>query len=78
MAKDGADAAIRKMVDEKVIRFRGFSCHNPELTQDGLARTEPQAIPVIAKRYTQLGFRVAGPAPDEGKRHRGRRDKGGR
>ena len=28
----GAEKAIRKMVDQKVVRFRGFSCHDPALT----------------------------------------------
>jgi aryl-alcohol dehydrogenase-like predicted oxidoreductase len=56
VAKDGAEAAIRKMVDQKVIRFRGFSCHNPELTLDGLTRIEPQAIQMIANATRNPDF----------------------
>jgi predicted aldo/keto reductase-like oxidoreductase len=44
------------MVDQKVIRFRGFSCHNPELTLDGIARVEPQAIQVIANATRNPDF----------------------
>lgn len=41
---NGAERAIRKLVDEKVVRFRGFSCHVPALTLDGIRRLEPQAL----------------------------------
>jgi len=44
----GADKAIRRMVDQKVVRFRGFSCHSPQLLLDGIQRIEPQAIQLIA------------------------------
>jgi aryl-alcohol dehydrogenase-like predicted oxidoreductase len=47
-SEKGADRAIRKMVDQKVVRFRGFSCHSPQLLLDGIKRIEPQAIQVIA------------------------------
>jgi len=47
LAPDGAERAIRRMVDQKVVRFRGFSCHWPALTLDGINRLEPQAIQVI-------------------------------
>ena len=49
---DGADKAIRKMVDQKVVRFRGFSCHHPELTRRAMARLEPDAFqgPINATR----------------------------
>lgn len=43
----GADKAIRKMVDQKSVRFRGFSCHYPELTLEGIRKIEPQAIQII-------------------------------
>jgi aryl-alcohol dehydrogenase-like predicted oxidoreductase len=48
MSEKGADKAIRKMVDQKLVRFRGFSCHSPQLLLDGIKRIEPQAIQVIA------------------------------
>ena len=48
LSEKGADKAIRKMIDQKVVRFRGFSCHSPELLLDGIRRIEPQAIQVIA------------------------------
>ncbi len=48
LAENGADRAIRKMVDQKVVRFRGLSCHAPQLLLDGIKRVEPQAIQVIA------------------------------
>jgi aryl-alcohol dehydrogenase-like predicted oxidoreductase len=40
----GAERAIRRMVDEKVVRFRGFSCHSPALTIATIPRVEPDAI----------------------------------
>jgi len=43
----GADKAIRKMVEQKTVRFRGFSCHSPALTLDGIRKIEPQAIQII-------------------------------
>lgn len=48
MSENGADRAIRKMVDQKVVRFRGFSSHVPQLLLDGMKRIEPQAIQLIA------------------------------
>jgi hypothetical protein len=45
--KGGAEEAIRKMVDQKVVRFRGFSCHVPALTVDGIKRLEPDAVQLI-------------------------------
>jgi hypothetical protein len=49
---EGAERAIRKLVDEKVVRFRGFSCHDPGLTLRAIARLEPDAIqaPINATR----------------------------
>jgi aryl-alcohol dehydrogenase-like predicted oxidoreductase len=41
---NGAERAVRKLVDEKVIRFRGFSCHDPKLTLQAIARLAPDAI----------------------------------
>lgn len=44
LGPQGADKAIRQMVDQKVVRFRGFSCHVPAVTLDGIARLEPDAV----------------------------------
>jgi aryl-alcohol dehydrogenase-like predicted oxidoreductase len=44
LAADGAEKAIRKMIDQKAIRFRGFSCHSPELALDALGRIQPDAV----------------------------------
>jgi aryl-alcohol dehydrogenase-like predicted oxidoreductase len=40
----GAEAAIRKLANEKVIRFRGFSTHVPGLALEAIARLDPDAI----------------------------------
>jgi len=47
VSETGADKAIRKMVDQKAVRFRGFSCHYPDLTLDAIKKIEPQAIQII-------------------------------
>ncbi len=46
-AENGAEKAIRGMIDQKVVRFRGFSCHLPEVTLEGIEALEPDAIQVI-------------------------------
>ncbi len=57
---DGAEAAIRKMVDQGVVRFRGFSCHSPELSREAIARIEPDAIqsPINATRVPDFEAEV--------------------
>ena len=45
---DGAEKAVRKMIDQKVVRFRGVSCHSPALMLDAIKRLDPQAIQLIA------------------------------
>jgi aryl-alcohol dehydrogenase-like predicted oxidoreductase len=49
---NGAEKAIQQMVDQKVVRFRGFSCHLPDLVAKAIARLEPDAIqaPINATR----------------------------
>lgn len=49
---NGAEKAIRRLVDQKVIRFRGFSCHDPALTLEAIDRLQPDAIqaPINATR----------------------------
>jgi aryl-alcohol dehydrogenase-like predicted oxidoreductase len=52
LASDGAERAIRKMVDQKVVRYHGFSCHLPAIAREGIERLDPQAIqlPINATR----------------------------
>jgi aryl-alcohol dehydrogenase-like predicted oxidoreductase len=59
-APGGADEAIRKMIDEGVVSFRGFSCHLPEVTLAGIERLEPDAIqvPLNAVRYPDFEAEV--------------------
>lgn len=49
---DGAEAAIRRMVDEGVVKFRGFSCHDPDLALATLRKMQPDAmqLPINATR----------------------------
>jgi aryl-alcohol dehydrogenase-like predicted oxidoreductase len=46
-SEQGAEKAIRKMADQKVVRFRGFSCHSPQLTLEATRILDPQAIQAI-------------------------------
>jgi aryl-alcohol dehydrogenase-like predicted oxidoreductase len=50
--RNGAERAIRKMIDEKVVRFRGLSTHTPEVATAGIEQLDPQAIqmPINAVR----------------------------
>lgn len=43
-SKSGAEAAIRKMIDEKVVRFRGFSTHLPDVALAGMEKLDPDGI----------------------------------
>jgi predicted aldo/keto reductase-like oxidoreductase len=43
----GAEHAIRRLIDQKVVRFCGFSCHSPALTREAIERLEPDAIQLI-------------------------------
>jgi aryl-alcohol dehydrogenase-like predicted oxidoreductase len=47
LAENGAEKAIRKMVDQKAVRFRGFSTHVPQVALDGIKRLESQAMQLI-------------------------------
>jgi aryl-alcohol dehydrogenase-like predicted oxidoreductase len=64
----GAEAAIRKLVNEKVIRFRGFSTHIPGLALDAIARLEPDAIqlPLNATRTPDFEAEVLARAQSRG------------
>lgn len=60
VASDGADRAIRKMVDQKAVRFRGFSCHIPALVLEAIPRLDPDAIqlPINATRVPDFEAEV--------------------
>lgn len=46
LAAGGAERAIRRMVDQKVVRFRGLSCHVPAVVLYGIDRLRPDVIQV--------------------------------
>lgn len=56
----GAEMAVRKLVDQKVVGFRGFSCHVPALTLRAIERLAPDAIqaPINATRKPDFGAEV--------------------
>lgn len=43
-ASQGAEAAIRKMIDQNVVRFRGLSTHLPDVALTGMESLDPDAI----------------------------------
>jgi aryl-alcohol dehydrogenase-like predicted oxidoreductase len=45
-AASGAEKAIRKLIDEKVVRYCGFSTHLPDVALDGMKRLDPDAIQI--------------------------------
>jgi aryl-alcohol dehydrogenase-like predicted oxidoreductase len=57
---NGAEKAIQKLIDQKVVRFRGFSCHDPKLTLEAIARLQPDAIqaPINATRVPDFEAEV--------------------
>jgi len=67
-ANGGAEAAIRKMIDEKVVRFRGFSTHLPEVALDGMKKLDPDAIqlPLNATRVPDFEPEVLPAARERG------------
>jgi aryl-alcohol dehydrogenase-like predicted oxidoreductase len=56
----GAEAAIRRMVDEGVVRFRGVSAHTPDVALASLEALEPQALqlPINAVRVPDFETEV--------------------
>jgi aryl-alcohol dehydrogenase-like predicted oxidoreductase len=46
LARSGAERALRQMIDEKVVRFRGFSCHLPAVAMEGMERLEPDGLQI--------------------------------
>ena len=66
-APNGAERAIRQMIDEGVVRYRGFSTHTPEVAVAGMEQLDPQAIqlPINAVRVPDFEPEVI-PAAAEG------------
>ncbi len=64
----GAERAIRQLVDEGVVRFRGLSTHLPELALEGMERLEPDAIqlPITAVRVPDFEPEVLPTASSRG------------
>jgi aryl-alcohol dehydrogenase-like predicted oxidoreductase len=64
----GAERAVRALVDQKVVRFRGFSCHDPALTISGVRALEPDAVqvPITAVRVPDFEREVLPATADRG------------
>ncbi len=60
LASNGAEKAIRKMIDQKAVRFRGFSCHSPELALQTIPRIQPDGVqfPINATRVPDFEAEV--------------------
>lgn len=60
LGPDGAEKAIRKLKDQKVVRFRGFSCHSPELAMETIPRIDPDCVqfPINATRVPDFEAEV--------------------
>jgi aryl-alcohol dehydrogenase-like predicted oxidoreductase len=67
-AASGAEKAIRKLIDEKVVRFAGFSTHLPAVALDGMKRLDPDAIqiPLNATRVPDFEPEVLPATKSEG------------
>ncbi len=67
-APDGAEKAIRQMMDEGVVKHRGFSAHLPSVAMAGLERLDPQAIqlPINAVRVPDFEPEVIPAAAEAG------------
>lgn len=65
---NGAEKAIRKMMDEGVVRHRGLSTHTPEVARAGLERLDPEAIqlPINAVRVPDFEAEVIPAAAEAG------------
>jgi aryl-alcohol dehydrogenase-like predicted oxidoreductase len=67
-APNGAEKAIRRMMDEGVVGFRGFSAHLPDVAMLGMERLDPQAIqlPINAVRVPDFEDEVIPRATEAG------------
>ena len=66
--RNGAERALRRMIDEGVVRFCGFSTHLPEVALEGMERLSPHAIqlPINAVRVPDFEPRVLPDAQERG------------
>ncbi len=67
-APNGAEKAIRQMIDEGVVGYRGFSAHLPDVAMAGMERLDPQAIqlPINAVRVPDFEAEVIPRAEEAG------------
>ena len=67
-AADGAERAFQKMMDQKAVRFRGFSCHLPAVTAAGIRRLKPDVVqcPINATRVPDFEAEVLAAAKGAG------------
>lgn len=68
LGSGGADQAIRRLVDQKVVHFRGFSCHYPELVRVAMDRFDPDGmqLPLNATRVPDFEKEVLPLASERG------------
>ncbi len=66
--RNGAERAIRDMMEQGVVRYRGFSTHLPDVAMSGMERLEPEAIqlPLNAVRVPDFEPEVLPAATDRG------------
>jgi aryl-alcohol dehydrogenase-like predicted oxidoreductase len=64
----GAEAAIRRLVEEGVVGYRGFSAHSPEIAAVGMERLEPEAVqlPINAVRVPDFEAEIIPAASERG------------
>ena len=67
-APDGAERALRSMIEQGVVRFRGVSTHTPEVAVAALERLDPQALqlPINAVRVPDFEEDVIPRAAEQG------------
>jgi aryl-alcohol dehydrogenase-like predicted oxidoreductase len=67
-ARNGAERALREMVDQKVARFRGLSTHYPEVAMRAMEVLQPQAMqhPINAVRVPDFEPEVLPTARERG------------
>lgn len=65
---NGAEKAIRHMMDQGVVRYRGFSAHLPSVALSGLETLDPQAIqlPINAVRVPDFEAEAIPAAAERG------------
>lgn len=68
LARNGAHRALLRMVEEKVVRFHGFSTHLPDVALEGMDRLAAQAIqlPINASRVPDFEVDVLPEARSRG------------